>query len=231
MDLQPNLGKNLTIEVSGKKYARYPIRTHLITPSDKDLAEIVKKYAYNYLKKGDIVFIGEKVVSIIQGRAYPIDAVKPSKLAQFLVRFVSKTPVGIGLGSPQTMQLAIEEVGVLRILVASFFAALTKPFGIKGMFYIIAGNKARGIDGAVEYAIPPYNSYVSKIPKEPQKTAQMISEKISYPVAIVDVCDRGSRVLGASRGVNKRLVARCLRDNPLCQSSEQTPIGIIRELD
>jgi hypothetical protein len=230
MNLAPNPGKNLIIEVGGKKYARYPIRTHLITEKDSDYAKVIQRYAGKDLKAGDVIFIGERSLASCQGRSYPKDKVKPSRLARFLVRFVKKSPYGIGLGSPETMQLAVEEVGGVRMLLAAFCAALTKPLGIKGVFYKIAGPQAKAVDGAADYVIPPYNTYVSKAPLHPGKTAEDISKKIGFPVVIVDVCDLGGWVMGASRGVNKELIIRALKDNPLGQTTEQTPFGIIREV-
>lgn len=230
MELQPNNGKNLVIEVENRKFARYPVKTKLIIPEDKDIATIVKEYAKPHLQSGDIVFISEKAVAITQGRSYPLNSVKASWLATTLSTFVMKTPVGIGLGSPQTMQLAIEEVGVARILVAAVIGGLGKIVGVRGLFYIIAGDKARSIDGAVSYALPPYNTYVSKGPEHADQVAKQISQKLGVPVAIVDANDLGVNVLGASNGVDRKLVARAIKDNPLGQSDEQTPIGIIREI-
>jgi len=43
--------------------------------------------------------------------AFPIKDIRPSFLAKFLVKFVHKSPYGIGLGSPWTMELAIKEGG------------------------------------------------------------------------------------------------------------------------
>lgn len=230
MTLLPNPGKNLVIEVNGKKYARYPVKTHLITEKDKDYAEIIEKYAKDYLEPGDIVFIGERSLASGQGRSYPIEKVKPGRLALFLVNFVTKSPYGIGLGSPETMQLAVEEVGVLRILLAAFFAAITKPLGIKGVFYKVAGPQAKAVDGAADYVIPPYNTYVTKAPLWPKKTAEEISKRIGLPVAIVDICDLGGWVIGASQGVDKNFIVKALKDNPLGQTTEQTPFGILREI-
>lgn len=230
MELQPNEGKNLIIEVNGKKFARYPVKTKLITPADKDISQIAEEYAKKYLEPEDIVFISEKAVAITQGRSYPIKEIKASKLAKFLSHFVTKTPIGIGLGSPETMQLAIEEVGIPRIFLAAFVGAAGKIFGIRGLFYIIAGSKARSIDGAVEYAIPPYNTHISKGPENPNKVAKMVSRKIGAKVSIVDANDFGVNILGASQGVDKKLVAKAIKDNPLGQTSQQTPIGILREV-
>ncbi|MCK5459834.1 coenzyme F420-0:L-glutamate ligase [Candidatus Parcubacteria bacterium] len=228
--LQPNPHKNLVIEINGKKYARYPVKTHLITPDDKDPVETICKYAKNIVQKDDIVFVSEKVIAVMQGRSYQIDEIKASKIATQLSKYVYRNPAGIGLAMPETMQLAIEEAGLLRILFAAFVAAMTKPFGIKGMFYRIAGDKARSIDGPVPYAIPPYNNYASKGPTNPKKIAENISAEINIPTAIVDANDLGVRILGASKGVDKKLLSKILKDNPLGQCDECTPIGIIREI-
>jgi hypothetical protein len=107
---------------------------------------------------------------------------------------------------------------------------LGKLFGIKGLFYMIAGEKARSIDGAVPYAIPPYNNYVSKGPINANEVAEKIAKKIGVLVAIVDANDFGVNILGISKGVDKKLIAKIIKDNPLGQSDEQTPIGIIRRV-
>lgn len=228
--MNSNPGKKLIIEINGEKYARYPVKTNLITPKDKNLIEIIKKYTNRLLKKGDIIFISEKIVAIIQGRAYPINEIKASKIATWLSKRVYRNPGGIGLASPETMQLAIEEIGLLRIFLAGFISLITKPFGIKGMFYIVAGDKARGIDGPVPYAIPPYNNYASKIPLHPQKIAVEISREIGFPISIVDANDLGVRILGSSNGIDKKILIKALKDNPLGQCDESTPIGILRKL-
>lgn len=234
MEIVPNPEKSLLIEVNGRRFNRYPIKTKLITPEDKNIAPIVEEYVQPHLKPGDIVFISEKAVAITQGRSYPLESIKASWLAIFLSRFVMKTPIGIGLGSPQTMQLAIEEVGIIRILAASFIGFMGKLVGIKGLFYRVAGHGARSIDGAVPYAIPPYNTHVSKGPLHANEVAEAIAKKLTLSgvegVAIVDANDFGVNILGASKGVDKKLITEIIRDNPLGQSDEQTPIGIIREL-
>ncbi len=231
MDLEPNKDKNLIIQVDGRKFARYPVKTKLITPGDKDISIIVEEYAKKYLEPKDIVFISEKAVAVTQGRSYPIAEIKASWLAKFLSQSVIKTPVGIGLGSPETMQLAIDEVGVIKILAASFIGFIGKVFFIKGLFYIVAGDKVRSIDGAVPYAIPPYNTYVSKGPLRANEVAIKISQRIGVAVAIVDANDIGVNILGVSNGVDKKLIAKIIKDNPLGQTDEQTPIGIIRQVE
>jgi len=194
------------------------------------LLKLVKKYTKNLLRKGDIVFIAEKIVAISQGRAYLAKNIKSTKIAIFLSKHVYKNPGGIGLASPETMQLAIEEAGLIRILFAALIGFLFKLIGIRGIFYRIAGDQARGIDGPVPYAIPPYNKYASKAPKSPQKAAKSLSAAIKCPVAIIDANDLGIRILGiSSKTINKKILTKALKDNPLGQTNESTPMGILRE--
>jgi len=228
----PNPGKNLIVEINGKKFARIPIKTHLITLQD-NLDEIIEKYLKSFLEKDDIVFIAEKIIAILQNRAYPLVEIRPTKPAIFLSKLISKKPGGIGLAMPETMQTAIEEVGYFRIFLALIGAAITKPFGIKGLFYIIAGDGARAVDGPTPNTIPPYNQYVVKGPKNPGKVAEKIATIIKRPVAIIDANDRGIRILGTSKSfkINKKMIQKVLKDNPLGQSSQSTPIGILRPLN
>jgi len=41
--MNSNPGKKLIIEINRERYARYPVKTDLITPKDKDLIGIIKK--------------------------------------------------------------------------------------------------------------------------------------------------------------------------------------------
>ncbi len=227
--MKPNPGKKLIIKTKYGEFARYPIKTHLVEPND-DLFNLIRKYALSLLKKNDILFISEKVIAVMQGRSYKISEIKPTKIATFLSRFVYRNPGGIGLAMPETMQLAIEEVGILRILFAAFCGAITKPLKIRGIFYIIAGRGARAIDGPVPYAIPPYNEYASKGPENPQKIVRELEEKIGFKVAIIDANDLGINILGASNGVSVKMLIHALKDNPLGQGSEGTPLGLLRKI-
>jgi F420-0:gamma-glutamyl ligase-like protein len=114
-----NVGKALIIEANGGRYKRIPVRTHIITEKDK-LEDILVKYVKPVLEDGDIVFMSEKAVACTQKRAIPMKEIKPRPLATFLSRFVYKTPYGIGLGIPETMEMALRECGTIRILFAAF---------------------------------------------------------------------------------------------------------------
>jgi len=228
MELMANQGKNLVIEVNGKQYARFPIKTHVITKDD-NIIEVCQNYAGSHLKPGDILFISERIVAIAQGRAFPIKDIKPSTLANFLVKFVYKSPHGIGLGSPWTMELAIREVGVPKILLAALVAAVTKPFGLKGVFYRVAGKNINAIDGPCSYTLPPYNEYAKLAPTNPNKVAQDIKDRLNTEVVIIDANDLGIEILGKSADeITNDFCKQVFRDNPLGQSSEQTPLCLVR---
>ncbi len=230
-ELKPNPGKNLFIEVGDKKYARFPVRTHIITKED-DIGAVVQKYAKPHLQAGDMLFISERVVAISQGRAYPIKDIKPSKLANFLVKFVKKSPYGIGLGSPWTMELAIREAGAGRILFAALVSALTKPFGIRGVFYKVVGKNINAIDGPCDYTLPPYNQYAKLGPLRPHKVARELRDKLGNKVVIIDANDLGVAILGHSDiKADPELYKAIFKDNPLGQATEQTPLCIVREIE
>ena len=224
----PNGTKKLVISTDWGDYARYPVHTHVVMSGD-DLEEMMERYLMPYLQKGDMIFISEKIVAISQGRAFPIDEIKPSKLANFLCKFVYKTPYGIGLGSPWTMELAIRELGAPKILFAAACSAVTKLFGIRGVFYRICGPRARAIDGPCDCTLPPYNHYAKLAPKDPDKVAAKLAEKTGNEVVIIDANDLGVEVLGRSN--KKRESPQCraiFKDNPLDQSRQQTPLCIVR---
>ncbi len=225
-----NPGKQLVRTVDGVEYQRIPIKTHLITDADK-MSDVVVKYAGDKMEAGDILFISEKAVACTQKRAIPMEDIKPRKLAVTLSRYVTKTPAGIGLGIPETMEMALQECGTLRILFAAFCSVLGKIFRQKGWFYIVAGPKARGIDGPTEGTIPPYDHYVVLTPDDPMGTSKALSKALGHPVAIVDINDLGANILGFSeKEPSMDQLAKILGDNPLGQSSESTPMGIIRKV-
>lgn len=228
--LQPNTGKNEIIEVGGKKYARYPVKTHVITESDS-IPDVAEKYVRAFVQPGDIVFMSEKSVACSQKRAVPLDTIKPRRLARFLTRFVYKSPYGIGLSMPETMEMALRECGVVRILFAAFISAIGKLLGKRGWFYTVAGYKAESIDGPTPYTLPPYNKCVVLGPENPDKVAREVSERLGVPACVVDINDLQGKILGASsEDIDRALIAAILKDNPLGQSGQQTPMGIIRPL-
>ena len=227
---EANAGKALTVQVEGSSFARIPIRTRVVMPGD-DLDEFVREYATDVVRKDDLLFVTEKIVAITQGRSYLVEDIRPRKLAFFLSKYVTRTPYGIGLGMPETMEMALRECGTLRILFAAAVSAVTKLFGRKGDFYRIAGDKARAIDGPTSGTIPPYNKAVVLGPERPREVAEHLKALLDGvpEVAVVDINDLGGNILGSTldKAGEKQLVS-ILKDNPLGQGHQSTPLGVVR---
>ncbi|MCK4806716.1 MAG: coenzyme F420-0:L-glutamate ligase [Candidatus Aegiribacteria sp.] len=218
----------------GVAWDRKPVKTRLILKGD-NLIEAIEEgleKADATLLPDDILFVSEKAVGASQGRYYLLDddSLKPRRLAVLLSRFVTKTPRGIGLGMPETMECALTECGTPRILFAAFVSVLGKLFGRKGDFYRIAGTKARSIDGPTSGTIPPFNRAVSLAPENPDGVSRTIAEHFDCSVAVVDLNDLGGNILGVfPPELDKNLLIEILSDNPLGQGTASTPVGIIRK--
>ncbi|CAN7352227.1 coenzyme F420-0:L-glutamate ligase [Microbacterium foliorum] len=230
--MQANEGKALEASVDGKSYARIPLRTRVVMPDD-DLESVVMEYAKDAVQPGDLLFVTEKIVAITQGRSYRLDEISPRPLARFLSRYVVRTSYGIGLGMPETMEMALRECGTLRILFAAGVSVITKAFGRRGDFYRIAGDKARAIDGPTKNTIPPYNQAVVLGPKNPREVAVRLKKMLggNLEVAVVDINDIGGNILGSTLDkAGERRLVQILGDNPLGQATQSTPMGIVRQV-
>ncbi len=234
-----------TVKIDEKKYDRYPIRTELFKKGDK-VPEKIAKLLNGYIANNSIMqqfdnrkwflVVSEKVVAISQGRSYFIWDINPSIWAKTLAKYVTRTPYGIGLGSPWTMQLAIDEVGLLRILLASAVSIFGKLVGRKGLFYVVAGETVRSIDGPTEYSLYPSNVSAKLGPKNPIRVCQEIDTEIKSRIktqnylgsVIIDANDIGQNVLSNSTSLPSGLIEKVFKDNPMGQSNEQTPLVMVQ---
>jgi hypothetical protein len=216
----------ITIEIDGNEFERHPVRTHRITPSD-DIVEVIDRYSRDQRRAGDWLVVSEKVVAVTQGRAIPESELRIGLLARLLWRGVRQVPYGVGLRRPSSMQCAINECGAGRILLASVVGLLGKLVGRRGDFYRVAGMQAATIDAAGTSPLQP--DCVIMGPKDPEKVVAAIREKTGCEGAVMDVNDiGGSWVLAATEGVDRPLLERVMKDNPLGQKDEQTPFAIVR---
>ena len=244
--------KHLFAAVDGTVYARLPVKTDLVGKGD-DLDALFRRQVQPHVRPGDVVAIAEKPVAASQGRSYPIAEIRPTRLARVLSRAVTRTPHGIGLGMPETMQLALDEAGAPRIVAAAAAAAAGRLVGRRGWFYAIAGPTVEAIDGPTPYTLPPHNTHAKLGPKDPDDVAQHLAALLTgglvapgagddgaggarrarasgVEVAVVDASDLDVHVLGASAAVDRALVRRLMLDNPLGQGHEQTPVAVLRPL-
>ncbi len=170
----PNATKHLFACLRGRVYARLPVKTDLVGRGD-DLEELFRRQVLPHVCPGDLVAIAEKPVATSQGRSYALDEIHPGRLARGLSKAVTRTPHGIGLGIPETMQLAIDEAGAPRILAATAAAAAGRVVGRRGWFYAIAGPAVESIDGPTPYTLPPHNTHAKLGPAEPDAVAERLA--------------------------------------------------------
>ena len=75
------------------------------------------------------------------------DEVKPGWWANHLWRFAGINHTGVGMHEPYKLQLVIDMCGLPRVLLAAAASAVTKLFGMHGVFYKVCGKGVGGIDG------------------------------------------------------------------------------------
>ena len=127
------------------------------------------------------------------------------------------------------MQYVLDQVGWPRICAAAAVSAVTRPLGIRGVFYRIAGSVARDVDGGR----PPYEDRL--IPPLPGLEAAMmcadLERLLGVGVAIVDINDFGGSIRATSpKAIPALTLARILADNPLRQRLTGTPLALVRPL-
>lgn len=234
-----NWARHVFVQDGGTVWARLPLRSELLQPgSDIDTAieRSLAALARDGItpRDGDLLLVSEKALAISQGRSYPVDEIRTTPLARTLSRFVSRLPTGVGLAHPTTMQLALNEAGPARILMAAAAAAVTRPFGLRGVFYRVAGAGVNAIDGPSALNLPPYDRWATMSPADPQGAAEHIAAAVSehtgctLGVAIIDASDLGAEVFALAGPVTREAVLAVVADNPLGQSDEQTPFGLVR---
>ncbi len=253
-DYEPNARKQLDLTTAdGRQVRRYPLRTDLYAREDdlvgKTLGYVDRFFSGLPQAGADhaaatagrwYFFISEKIVAITQGRSFFIWDIKVGRPARILSRYVTRTPAGIGLGSPFTMQLAIEEAGLPRVLFASAGGAIGKLVGRRGLFYDLVGGDLRAIDGPTEYSVYPANVSAKLGPKDPDEVAARLSAAIRERVppayretfggtVVMDANDIGRNVLGQDAPGPKAGYEAMFADNPLGQGSEQTPMAVVFE--
>jgi hypothetical protein len=181
-------------EIDGRWYLRKPVRTRWLTEPD-DLAESMKD-CLGDARDGDTVIVSEKVAVLLTGRAVPISTVGVGRLPRLLARSVRPRHDSHGLSVPEKMAYVVKDVGPGRMLAAAMAGAVTRPLGIRGVFYRVAGPVARDLDGGR----PPYEHLL--FPPLPPVVAHELcvelERALGVGVAIVDMNDFGGSIRAAS---------------------------------
>ena len=223
------------IDVDGTRYDRLLVKSRLITMADKDLLPIIVEYAGPHVQAGDMVFVSEKALSIAQQKIIDMSEIKPGWLAYVFARNVANyygTPEfrGFGHGTPLAMQLFIQEAGYPRALFAAAVSAITRPFGIRGLFYTLGGKRAKSVDLPMSFLILEYAHSAKLAPDDPDDFAKRVKARLGCEVVILDSNYRGAFSLGKStRAITEDFIGKVFRDNPMGQSDEMTPFCIVRK--
>ncbi len=217
-----------TRTVGRRRFHRFVVKTHTISLHEA-ICESLLPYLQGKVCPGDIVVLSEKMVSIGEGRAVPLESVHPRPVARFLARQVGQLGFGLGLRRAETMEMAIREAGLWRILLAASAGAVDRIARRSGDFYRVAGRQVAAIDGPGPTTIAPYDRYIVLAPEQAADLVRRLGRRLGgAKVAVVDVNDVGSEVLAVSEGIDRRQVSQLLDDNPMGQGSQSTPVVILR---
>lgn len=229
MEFFANQGKKVEIEVCGKKYMRHAIKTRFVNQGE-NYVDVFKEYVAPVYREGDLIFVSEKIIALCQNRVVKREDLKIGFWAKLLSKFASHPSTGVGVGETIKMQYAIQEVGLLKVLWASFASAVTKLFGKKGVFYEIVGVEVSGLDGFYDKVWDAYGNIGIKIPENPNGVCNEIKEKLGMSCVIADANDLGQEILGHSGDITMPVeeLIGLVADNPSGQGKELTPLILVR---
>jgi hypothetical protein len=215
------------VNVAGVEYLRLPLRTRWLNGTD-DLVGSLKE-SLSLARPGDTVGVSEKVAILLTGRTVDVKRVQPGRVARMLAGHVRpRGEHARGLSVPEKMEYVVRAVGLRRIIPAAIGGALTRPLGMRGTFYRIAGPIARDVDGgphtAYEHVLfPPLDSNVA------QRMCADLERALDIGVSIVDLNDFGGSIRAVSpRSLSAETLTRILSDNPLGQHLTSTPFVLVR---
>lgn len=217
---------------NGRRYSRYAIQTHFIERGE-DQAALVERYVKPLWKPGDLLSFGAKVMAMCVESVKTREEVKPGFWANFLWRFAGINHTGVGMHEPYKLQLVIDMCGLPRVLLAAFLSAVTRPFGVHGLFYKVCGKGVGGIDGFYfRSSFEIYKNLALINPDNPDELCDGLEKATGIPVVLMDANDLQRDQLGKSKGcpLTDEEIQDAMRDNPSGQGDELTPFILIRPL-
>ena len=217
----------------GRRYDRYAIQTHFVQVGESQ-RELVEKYVRPLYRDGDVLSFGAKVMCMCVKSVNTRDEVKPGWWANHLWRFAAINHTGVGMHEPYKLQLVIDMCGLPRVLLAAALSAVTKLFGMHGVFYRVCGKGVGGIDGFyTRSSFELYHQMALINPDNPDELCDRLWEETGIPVVLMDANDLQRDQLGKSRGfpLTDEQIQDAMADNPSGQGDELTPLILIRPLD
>jgi len=217
---------------NGRRYDRYAIQTHFVEVGE-DASELIRRYVLPISQPGDCVAITAKVMAMCTGNVKKMEDMKLGFFAKLMAKHANINSTGVGMHEPYKLQLVIDMVGLPRVLLAAFVSAVTRPFGIKGLFYKICGHGVAGIDGFYfRSSFERYKTLALINPENPVELSNEMAKNTGIPVVIMDANDIDQNQLGKcdSFPLTDDEIQDALKDNPCGQGDELTPIILIRPL-
>ena len=214
----------------GSRYDRFAIRTHFVEVGESQVA-LVEKYVLPLYQAGDVLSFGAKVMAMCTRNVKTREEVKPGFWANFLWRFAGINHTGVGMHEPYKLQLVIDMCGLPRVLLAAVVSAVTRPFGVHGLFYKICGKGVGGIDGFYfRSSFDRYKQLALINPPNPVELCNALEKETGIPVVLMDANDIEQNQLGKCDDfpLTDEEIQDAMADNPSGQGDELTPLILIR---
>jgi len=218
---------------NGRKYSRFAIQTHFVEVGESQ-SELVKKYVLPLYKEGDMLSFGAKVMAMCTNNVKTRQQVKPGFWANLLWRFAGINHTGVGMHEPYKLQLVIDMCGLPRVLLAVVCSAVTKLFGIHGVFYKVCGKGVGGIDGFYfRSSFDRYKELALINPPNPVELCNELEKETGIPVVLMDANDIQQDQLGKCDDfpLTDEEIQDAMKDNPSGQGDELTPLILIRPVE
>ena len=216
----------------GRKYSRFAIQTHFVQVGESQ-TELVEKYVRPLYQEGDMLSFGAKVMCMCVKSVKTREEVKPGFWANFLWRFAGINHTGVGMHEPYKLQLVIDMCGLPRVLLAAVVSAVTRPFGVHGLFYKICGKGVGGIDGFYfRSSFDRYKQLALINPPNPVELCNALEKETGIPVVLMDANDIEQNQLGKCDDfpLTDEEIQDAMADNPSGQGDELTPLILIRPI-
>mgnify|MGYP003222958623 FL=1 len=124
--------------------------------------------------------------------------------------------------------------GLPRVLLAAAASAVTKLFGMHGVFYKVCGKGVGGIDGFyTRSSFELYHQMALINPDNPDELCAKLYQDTGIPVVLMDANDLQRDQLGKSPNfpLTDAQIQDAMADNPSGQGDELTPFILIRPLN
>ena len=119
------------------------------------------------------------------------------------------------------------------MLFAAAVSAVTRPFGVRGLFYKICGHGVAGIDGFYpDSSFEVYHPMGVINPEHPVELCDALEKATGVPTVVMDANDFDQNQLGKGTHfpLTDEQIQDAMADNPSGQGDELTPFILIRPL-